>query len=479
MSTASPRISPTTAPSAPGKASSDSGTPMKNQRPGGGPSSPRSDATTQSAHTRPSSSPRPRASSADRPSANTLVATTRPSRTTAMPVRSAPSRTMPPSERPDPARRRPSTYAPDTTVPRWRAASSVAVAAPLTTSEPRVTSVHTSTMRPRCPTSERRPRPSSASAATSSWSCVVATPRRPASSSVAAAARTVAFAAASRIARVSSEAAIAERRSSRSNAVTVWKVRMSSLSTATATRSARCRCSATANASRTASAADARSVTRPPARAPSASVLSQRPTMRKRDSSRRPMTTRTMPDESSTPATTGPRDVGGRTSRAWGAGLVAVTSSVQTLADRGACRFDRLRQATRVLSAGRGALRASPALSIDDPLHLFHQRVGVEHRDQVFRDRDDEKGIAFPHTAQDDDPRPDPGLHLVGESAQLLYVALADVRGDELCGPDRLGLGQQPGGGGLDAAALLRLELTLQPLARLHELRERLGYARR
>src|SRR2546428_12811558 len=250
---------------------------------------------------------------------------------------------------------------------------------------------------------------------------------------------------------------------------------MSSLSIATTARSARWRCSAVAKASRSASAAAARSETRPPETAPSGTDASPRPTMRSRDSSRLPTTTWTAPAASSMPATVGPRGAIWRASREWIAGLTAVTSPAQTLADRQACRLDRLTQARGVLAAGRRALRAAAALPVDDALHLFHELVGVDGLDKILRNRDDKVGLAFSYATQDDDPRPDRGLHAVRQRTELLDVTLADVRGDDLRGTDDLGLSEQAGGRGLDTAALLRLELVLKLLARLGELRERLG----
>src|SRR5207249_38648 len=93
----------------------------------------------------------------------------------AMAVRSLPSRTTPASDTPDSAMSRPSAYAPDATLPRRRAASSVAVTAPVTTSGAMVTSVHTSTSRPRRPTSERNPRPAIAGGGAAARGAVAAT----------------------------------------------------------------------------------------------------------------------------------------------------------------------------------------------------------------------------------------------------------------------------------------------------------------
>src|SRR5438876_7901821 len=156
-----------------------------------------------------------------------------------------------------------------------------------------------------------------------------------------------------------------------------------------------------------ASAAATRSATRPPFTAPSGTDASPRPTMRRRESSRLATTTWTAPAASSMPATAGPRGACARASRGWAAGLTAVTSSVQTLADRQACRLDRLIKSRGVLAAGGRALRSAAALSIDDALHLFDQLVGVDRRHEVLRNGHDKAGLAFSHAAQDDDPRSD------------------------------------------------------------------------
>src|SRR5439155_1573710 len=162
---------------------------------------------------------------------------------------------------------------------------------------------------------------------------------------------------------------------------------MSSLSIAIATRSARARCSAEANAVRSASATTKRSETRPPATAPSGRALSPRPETRRRAPSRWPTTTRSIPACSSTPATTGPRGAAARASLL-GAEILAVTSSVQTLADRRPCRLDpvlrtvtlpvqlgpRLGDARRRHAQRRGGARQSLA-------RLAHlaQRAGPGH----------------------------------------------------------------------------------------------------
>src|SRR5581483_2283740 len=327
--------------------------------------------------------------------------------------------------------------------------------------------------------SERSVRPSRASAATSSWSCAVGTPRSAGSSSSAASARAAASDAASRIARDSSPAASGERESSRSKDVIAWNVRMSSLSRATTTRSARCACSARANAVRRPSAAATRSATRPAETAESGSGLSPRPTTRRRPSSRRATTTCSTPAERSTPATAGPRVPCGRVSRAWVAGLAAVTSSVQTLADPGPCRLDRFIQPRRVLPAGLGAFGPPAAASGDDALDLLDELVRVERGREVLRDGDDEEGVPFPHATQDYDPRADPRADAVREGAELIHAAVADVGGDDASGPDRLGLREQAGRRGLDPAALPALELALELFALLQQLRDGLGDARR
>src|ERR1700687_2832683 len=168
---------------------------------------------------------------------------------------------------------------------------------------------------------------------------------------------------------------------------------MSSLSIATVTRSARCVCSASAKAARSASAAAGRSATSPPFTTPSGSALSPLPTMRRRVPPRRPTMTRIAPALTSTPATAGPRGADGRASRGWGAGLVAVTSPVQTLADRRSCRFDRLRKSCWLLPARRRIVGPSAALAVDERRHLFHELVGVDLVHQILRDEDDERGI--------------------------------------------------------------------------------------
>src|SRR5437773_5061965 len=165
--------------------------------------------------------------------------------------------------------------------------------------------------------------------------------------------------------------------------------------------------------------------------------------MRRRDSSRLATTTWTAPAASSMPATAGPRGAAWRASRGWAAGLTAVTSSVQTLADRQACRLDRLTEPRGVLAAGGRALRTAAALAIDDALHLFDQLVGVDRGDKVFRNGHDKTGLAFSYASQDDDPRPDRRFHPVRERAKLLHVAVAHVRGDELRRSDHLGLAQK------------------------------------
>src|SRR5438094_10255385 len=181
---------------------------------------------------------------------------------------------------------------------------------------------------------------------------------------------------------------------------------MSSLSIAIATRSARARCSAEAKAVRSASATTKRSETRPPATAPSGRALSPRPETRRRAPSRWPTTTRSIPACSSTPATTGPRGAAARASLL-GAEILAVTSSVQTLADRRPCRLDRFAEARCVLAAGRGALRPAATASIDDDRYLFHELARVDRGHQVGGDGNDQLGPASSYATPDDYPRPD------------------------------------------------------------------------
>src|SRR5206468_1398589 len=118
-------------------------------------------------------------------------------------------------------------------------------------------------------------------------------------------------------------------------------------------------------------------------------------------------------------------------------------------------------------AAGRGALGPAATASIDDALYLFHELVRVDDGHEVLGDRNDKVGLAFSYATQDDDPRPDRCADTVGERAQLLHVALADVRGDDLRRADELRLVEQTGRRGLDAAALFRFELVLQTVTLL------------
>src|SRR5258706_554013 len=234
-------------------------------------------------------------------------------------------------------------------------------------------------------------------------------------------------------------------------------------------RSTRCPRWAAPKAVASAAETDSRSTTSPPVTAPSARPASPRPVTRRREFSRVATMTRATVAESSTPATSGPLGPAERVSRA----LAAVTSPVQTFSHGFPCRFQRLCEASGILSAGRCALGTASALSIDDGReHLFHQRVCVHLWGQVLRHVHDQRRRAVAARAEHDDPRADRLADAIGKRAQATHIAVTDVGSDQLRAADGHGLREQRRRDAVDPATLHRRKLLLEPLARLAELHD-------
>src|SRR5258707_3308687 len=181
------------------------------------------------------------------------------------------------------------------------------------------------------------------------------------------------------------------------------------------------------------------------------------PVTRKRPVSRRPTTTRTAAEASSTPATLG----------------LATTSEL--FAHGARARVERVAEARGILPTAGGAIGRSAATAVDDRRELLHEVPRVNARGEVFAHRHREPRPPGVRGAEDRDAGPQSVADTIGETAQDLLVVVADILHDELRAVEQLRGRDEAVRGLIDAALLQGRELLLQALARLLHLRHRLG----